>query len=70
MSSLENVEGIFCLGRRGWKISDGGSDLDVLFLRVGELNVPQGIGYAEIWGGSVSNGCELATIDAAVIFWH
>ncbi len=32
MSSMRHVEGMFCMGRRGGEIGDGGSDLGFVFL--------------------------------------
>ncbi len=47
-SIMEHVEGMFCLGRRGEEMGNGVSDLGFIFLRVGELNVWEGVGYIEV----------------------
>ena len=48
MISIFHVSGTFCLGRREGKIGDGGSNLLVFVLRVGELNVSGSAWYAGI----------------------
>ncbi len=43
MSSMEHVEGMFCLGMRGGEMGDGGCDLG-FFMRAGELSVSGDVG--------------------------
>ena len=68
-SSKYHVEGMFCLGRRGGEIGDGGSDLGVLLIRVGELKASGGVGLVRVWVGVMAGGCTLPFIIVSVLFW-
>ena len=68
-SSIVHVEGMFCLGRRGGKIGDGGSDLGFLLIRVGEvLKASGGVGLVMVWVGVIVGACTLPFIIVSVLF--
>ena len=64
-----HVEGIFCLGRRGGEIRDGGSDLGFLLIRVKEFNVSGCVGFVELWVGVVVCVCKLGFIIMSLLLY-
>jgi len=68
-SSMVHVKDMFCLGRRGGEIGDGGSDLDFLRIRVGGLKTSGGVGLVRVWVGVIVGGWTLPFMIMLVLFW-